>query len=165
MWATSPECAGRRPPLYSVQTYKLAAVATATVLGVDALIHVYWMTGRTWPARNARALSQVVLNADLPFTPRALAPLVVVLAVGATAVLVKAGLLSAWVPDWLPGWVPTVGTLAVAAGALLRGGAGIIWALGIGTNRDTAFYWLNLTAYTPICLVLCGAAIVVAVHR
>lgn len=140
---------------------QIAAVLTATVLGVDALIHTYWLTGRTWPAPDARALSRVVLNAEVPFTPRVLAPLVGVLAAGATVVLAKAGLIGAW----LPGWVATAGTLAVAAGALLRGGAGIVWALGIGARRGTAFYWLNLTAYTPACLVLCGASLIVATHR
>jgi Protein of unknown function (DUF3995) len=148
-----------------MQTYEVAGVVAATILGVDALIHVYWLTGRTWPARDARALSHVVLNADVPFTPRALAPLVVILTVGATAVLAKAGLLAAWLPNWLPGWMPTAGTIAVAVGASLRGGAGIIWALGIGAKRGSTFYRLNLTAYTPICLVLCGAATLVAAHR
>lgn len=148
-----------------MQTYEVAAALTATVLGVDAFIHLYWLTGRTWPARDARALSQVVLNADVPFTPRVLVPLIVVLTVGATAVLAKAGLLGGWLLDWLPGWIPTAATVAVAVGALLRGGAGIIWALGIGARRDTAFYWLNLTAYTPICLILCGAAAVVVAHQ
>jgi hypothetical protein len=149
-----------------MQTYQVAAVVTATVLGVDALIHLYWLTGRTWLARDTRTLSQALLNADVPFTPRVLAPLIAVLAGGATAVLAKAGLLGAWLPGaWLPSWIPTAATVAVAAGALLRGGAGIIWALGIGARRDTAFYRLNLAAYTPICWILCGAATIVATHR
>jgi hypothetical protein len=119
---------------------------------VDALIHAYWLTVHTWPARDTRALSRPVLNADVPFTPRVLAPVVVALAAGAAAVLAKAGLLGASLPAWLPGWVPVAGTLAVAAGSFLRGGAGVSWAAGIGARRDTAFYWLNLTAYTrPVC--------------
>jgi hypothetical protein len=144
-----------------VQTYKVAAVVTATVLGADALIHLYWLTGRTWPARDTRHLSQALLNADVPFTPRVLVPLIVLLAGGATAILAKAGLLGAW----LPGWIPTAATVAVAAATLVRGCAGIVWALGIGARPETAFYWLNLTAYTPICWILCGAAAIVATHR
>ena len=50
----------------------------------------------------------------------------------------------------------------VAAGLLLRGVAGIVWALGIGSSRETTFYWLNLTAYTPVCPILCVAAAAVA---
>jgi hypothetical protein len=147
-----------------MQTYKVAAVVTATVLGVDALIHVYWLTGRTWPARDTRVLSRAVLNADVPFTPRVLVPLIVVLTIAATAVLAKAGLLGGWLPDWLPGWIPTAATVAVAVGTLLRGGVGIVWALGIGARPNTAFYWLNLM-YTPMCLILFSAATVVAVHQ
>jgi hypothetical protein len=99
-----------------MQTCEVAAVVATVILGADALVHVNWLTGRTWPARDPRTLFQVVLNADVPFTPRVLMPLVVVLAVGATAVLAKAGLLTAWLPDRLPGWLPTAGTLAVAVG-------------------------------------------------
>jgi hypothetical protein len=141
-----------------MKSYEVAAIVVAAVLGLDAVVHVYWLTGRTWPARDVRALSRVVLNAEVPFTPRVLLPLIVVLIGGAGAVLARADLLGGWLPGWLPGWVPTVGTLAVAAGAFLRGGAGIVWAAGIGASRDTAFYRLNLIAYTPVCLALGGAA-------
>lgn len=147
-----------------METYKIAAVTVATVLGVDALIHVYWMTGRTWPARDDRTLSQVVLNTDVKFTPRGLAPLAVILTAGALVVLARAGLLSALLLEWLPKWVLTAGTIAVAAGTFLRGAAGIVWALGIGARPGSTFYWLNLTLYTPLCLVLCGAATLVLAH-
>jgi hypothetical protein len=144
-----------------MNTYELTAVAAAAVLAADAAIHLYWMTGRTWPARDVRTLSQAVLNADVPFTPRVLAPLVAVLTGGAAAILTEAGMLDAWLPDWLPDWAPTAGTAAVAIGALLRAGAGVIWAFGIGASRDTLFYRLNLVAYTPICFALFAAATVV----
>jgi hypothetical protein len=147
-----------------MEIYKVAAIAVATILGVDGLIHAYWMTGRTWPARDARALSRVVLNTDVPFTPPVLAPLVVVLGVGAILVLSQAGLLDAWLPAWLPGWIPTTGTLAVAVGTFLRAAAGIVWIAGAGASRDSAFYRLNLTIYTPTCLIVCGAATAVLAH-
>jgi hypothetical protein len=145
-----------------MQTYQLAGIAVAAILGLDALAHVYWLTGRTWPARDTRTLSRAVLNADAPFTPRVLVPLIVILTTGAVAVLARAGLLDPWLPGWLPGWPTTVGAMAVAAGAALRAGAGVVWALGIGARRGTVFYALNLAAYTPVCLLLCGAAAVVA---
>jgi hypothetical protein len=141
-----------------MEIHEVAAIAVATVLGIDALIHAYWMTGLTWPARDARALSRVVLNTDVPFTPPVLAPLVVVLGVGAVMVLIQAGLLDAWLPAWLPGWIPTAGTLAVAVGTFLRAAAGMVWVAGVGASRDSVFYRLNLTVYTPICLIVCGAA-------
>lgn len=144
-----------------MEIYKAAAVVVATVLGVDALFHAYWMTGRTWPARDVRTLSKVVLNADVPFTPRVLAPLVAILTAGALAVLARAGLLNAWLPQWMPEWVPFAVTLAVALGTFLRFAAGIVWALGIGARPGSTFYLLNVALYTPLCLVLCGAAMLV----
>ena len=82
-----------------MQTSHIAAIAVASVLGLDALIHVYWLTGRVWPARDTRALSQAVLNADVPFTPRVLLPLVVILTIGGTAVLARAGLVRTGLPS------------------------------------------------------------------
>ncbi len=143
-----------------MQTSHIAAIAVASVLGLDALIHVYWLTGRVWPARNTRALSHAVLNADVPFTPRVLLPLVVVLTIGGAAVLARADL----VHTGLPSWVLATAAGAVALGLLARGLAGVAWIAGIGAARDTPFYWLNLTTYTPVCLVLSVAAGIVALR-
>lgn len=49
----------------------------------------------------------------------------------------------------------------MATGLTLRSLAGIGWALGIGSARDTAFYWLNLTLYTPACLAMLVATVLV----
>lgn len=62
-----------------------AAAAVAAVLGVDALIHLYWSTGRIWPARDTASLSRAVLNKEVPFTSPVLLPLVVLLAVAASS--------------------------------------------------------------------------------
>ncbi|GAA2168893.1 DUF3995 domain-containing protein [Actinomadura napierensis] len=141
-----------------METYETAAVLTAAVLVLDALLHAYWMTGRTWPARDVTALSRGLLNADVPFTPRVLAPLVLILSVGAVAVLARAHVI---LPG-LPGWLPAAGTAAVAAGLGLRTGAGVVWALGVGARRDSVFYKLNLAVYTPVCIVLTAATLRVA---
>lgn len=143
-----------------MQTTHIAALAVASVLGLDALIHVYWLTGRVWPAHDTRALSHAVLNADVPFTPRVLIPLVIVLSLGCAAILACAELVHTGLPIWLLATAAGV----VAVGLLTRGLAGIAWVAGVGASRDTPFYWLNLIAYTPICLVLSIAAGIVAVH-
>ena len=130
------------------------------MLGLDALIHVYWLTGRVWPARDERALSHAVLNADVPFTPRNLAPLVVVLSIGCGAMLARAD----FVHTGLPSWALATAAGVVALGLLARGLASVAWIAGIGASRDTPFYWLNLIAYTPICLVLSVAAGIVALR-
>lgn len=138
----------------------MAALLVAAVLVLDALMHVYWMTGRTWPARDVATLSRGLLNADVPFTPRVLGPLVLALSGGAATVLARADVI---LPG-LPGWLPMIGTIAVAGGLGLRALAGLIWALGIGARRDSTFYKLNLVLYTPVCVLLGVATTQVAVH-
>ncbi|MEU8800393.1 DUF3995 domain-containing protein [Spirillospora sp. NPDC048819] len=141
-----------------MRTYEMAALLVAAVLILDALLHVYWMTGRTWPARDVTSLSRGLLNADVPFTPRVLAPLVLALSGGAVTVLAQADV----VLTGLPGWLPMAGTVAVAAGLALRTLAGLAWALGIGARRDSTFYKLNLVLYTPVCILLTTATTHVA---
>jgi hypothetical protein len=59
----------------------------------------------------------------------------------------------------IPGLLPQLGILVVATGLLLRGLAGIVWALRLAASRSELFYKLNLIVYTPVCLVLFVAAV------
>ncbi|MCX5015055.1 DUF3995 domain-containing protein [Streptomyces sp. NBC_00555] len=129
-----------------------AAALVASVLTVDAVLHFYWTTGATWPAADDRSLSQAVLGTDVPFTPSILLPLVVLLLTAAAFVLAHSRR-----PRHL---LLRFGTLAVAAGLSLRALAGIYWLFAKETG--TAFYWLNLMLYTPLCAVLTVAALRVA---
>ncbi|ADI09662.1 hypothetical protein SBI_06542 [Streptomyces bingchenggensis BCW-1] len=129
-----------------------AAALVTSVLTVDALLHLYWTTGATWPAADDESLSQAVLGTDVPFTPPILLPLVALLLTAAGFVLAHSRR-----PRHL---VLRLGTLAVAAGLSLRALAGIYWLFAKETG--TAFYWLNLALYTPLCAVLAIAALRVA---
>ncbi|MFI7111358.1 DUF3995 domain-containing protein [Nonomuraea sp. NPDC050227] len=130
---------------------------TASALLTDAAAHLYWLTGRTWPAGDVSSLSLAVLNFEVPFTSRVLVPLVVVLGAGAAAVLVCSrgrGCLPA-----------RLVTAAVAAGTLVRAAAGLVWIAGVGADTGTPFYWLNLFLYTPVCVFMATAAALVASRR
>lgn len=129
-----------------------AAALVASVLTVDAALHLYWTTGATWPAADDRSLSHAVLGTDVPFTPPILLPLVVLLLTAAALVLAHSR------RPRHP--LLRFGTLAVAAGLSLRALAGIYWLFAKETG--TAFYWLNLMLYTPLCAVLTVAALRVA---
>ncbi|MFD9123761.1 DUF3995 domain-containing protein [Kitasatospora sp. NPDC059571] len=131
-----------------------AATALAGVLAADALCHLYWTTGATWPARDTAALSAAVLNADVPFTPPVLLPLVGLLGGAAALVLVRGGALRIPLPAAVPRWA----TVAVAAGLSARAAAGLVWATGAGTEPGSAFHALNLALYTPVCVVGAAAA-------
>ncbi|MFI9329046.1 DUF3995 domain-containing protein [Kitasatospora sp. NPDC052868] len=140
---------------------RTAALAIATVLAADGLLHVYWATGRTWPAPDTAALSQLVLNADVPFTPRVVLPLAALLFSGAALVAARGGVMPATARR-LPALALRWGPRAVAGGLLARGLAGLVWAAGIGAETDSAFYRLNLAVYTPLCLAGAAAAWTVA---
>ncbi|MFF4503316.1 DUF3995 domain-containing protein [Streptomyces sp. NPDC001401] len=129
-----------------------AAALVASVLAADAVLHLYWTTGATWPAADDTSLSYAVLGTDVPFTPPVLLPLVALL-------LTAAGLVLAG--SRRPRCVLyRVGTLAVAAGLSLRALAGIYWLFA--KEAGTAFYLLNFLLYTPLCAVLAVAALRVA---
>ncbi|MEW1909705.1 DUF3995 domain-containing protein [Kitasatospora sp. NPDC085895] len=128
--------------------------AVAALLAADAALHLYWATGLTWPAADSRALSQAVLNADVPFTPPVVLPLAALLLAAAAAVLARAHGLGGPRTARLC----RLATAAVAAGLLLRGAAGIVWACGPGTDPGSAFRLLDQVLYTPLCLGFGAAA-------
>ncbi|GAA3514794.1 DUF3995 domain-containing protein [Actinocatenispora rupis] len=135
---------------------RTAAVTVAAVLGADCLLHLYWAaTGSAWPAATVPALSRALLDADVPFTPPVLLPLAAALSAAAVLVLARAGL----VARRLPRWLPLLGTLGVAAGTGVRALAGLVW---LGTDDPAStFHLLNLAVYTPLCVLLCLASLLV----
>lgn len=141
------------------RTRTRAATVVAAVLAGDAMVHVYWMTGSTWPARDATSLSQAVLNVTVPFTPVGLLVPFTLLVTGATLLLAATGRLPR-LADRLPGAVTRLGARALVAGLFARSAAGLVWASGLGTSPHAPFFWLNLLVYTPACLALFAAAVV-----
>ncbi|MEY9962253.1 hypothetical protein ABIA33_000274 [Streptacidiphilus sp. MAP12-16] len=129
-------------------------VVVATVLTVDAAIHLYWTTGATWPAASQQSLSQAVLNLDGKFTPPVLLPIAGLLLTGATLLLARA--------NGRGGRPAALVSAAVAGGLAVRGAAGLVWITGFGADTSSPFYWLNLLAYTPACLTLAPLALSVA---
>ncbi|HZX08580.1 alpha/beta fold hydrolase, partial [Kribbella sp.] len=115
----------------------------AGVLVLLAVIHVYWATGATWPASDERSLSRAVLGIQLSFAPQVVLPLAALHLVLGYAVLRSDR--SA---------VCRLVVAGVAAGLAARAALGVAWAF---TDGGTAFYWLNLLLYTPVCIALCVA--------
>lgn len=133
---------------------KRAGAVVVGVLAADGLIHVYWATGAVWPASDSRALSEAVLGMEASFGPAVVLPLAALLFAAASLVWGRVSLGR----DHRLGAVLQAGTLVVAAGLSLRALAGIGWALGIGVEVGSPFYWLNLALYTPLCACLAVAA-------
>jgi hypothetical protein len=138
-----------------------AAATVAAVLGPDAILHLFWaVTGSSWPASNPTALGRGLLNVDVALEPLNLLVIASMPIAATVLVLARAGMLGR-LGRRLPPWMPKLGTLALTAGVSLRLVAGIVWALGIGANPSSTFYWLNLAVYTPLCAVLAIASIIV----
>ncbi|MEV6964163.1 hypothetical protein AB0M47_03530 [Hamadaea sp. NPDC051192] len=123
----------------------------AGVLGVDAALHVYWLTGATWPAVDERALSLAVLGFPAPFTARILIPLALALTVAAVALWRGTGRLARLI------------AMAVAVGTAVQVPPRLAWAVGLGSPTDGAvFRWLNVLLYLPLCALLAIVAFRVA---
>lgn len=120
----------------------------AAVLGADAVVHLYWLTGATWPFLDERALSIAVLGWPVPFSPPVLIPLAALLAFAAAAMW-QATVRSRRV--WR--WTAAVVSLAAAAQLPPR----TVWALGMA-DVEPVFRWLNLGLYLPLCTLLALAA-------
>jgi hypothetical protein len=110
-----------------------------------AAVHVYWATGATWPASDERSLSLTVLNAQVSFGPRVVLPLVALHLLLAGAILTTA--------RWRLSRLVVAG---LVAGLVARAAVGLVWITG-AVDTGTAFYWLNLFLYTPLCVALCVA--------
>ena len=112
---------------------------------VLAVLHIYWATGATWPAGHERSLSIAVLGWQGSFRPAVVLPLAALHLLLAGAVLTS--------DRWKMSRLVVAG---LAAGVAARAAAGLVWITG-GGDSGTAFYWLNLLLYTPLCIALCAA--------
>ncbi|MEV6687473.1 DUF3995 domain-containing protein [Streptomyces sp. NPDC051130] len=124
-------------------TRRRLGTALAALLAADGLAHLYWATGRTWPAADAHALSLAVLGTEVSFAPPVVLPLAALTLTGASAVLAHSR---------RGGPATRLVTGAVAAGLAVRGLAGLGWAAGVLDSPPGPFYALNLALYTPACL-------------
>lgn len=140
---------------------ELAGILIAAVLIADGLLHVYWATGHIWPARDPKTLSLAVLNVEISFATPGVFALACALLLGALMVLARVHHLGT-LGQIIPAPLLQLGILVIAAGLLLRGLAGIVWALGWLAAKSKLFYKLNLMLYTPVCLLLFVAAIIAA---
>jgi len=123
----------------------------ACVLGADAGLHVYWLTGATWPAADEHALSLAVLGFPVPFTARTLVPLALLLGVAAVALWRGSGRIARLI------------ALAVALATAAQVPVRIAWAVGLGgSTAGPVFFWLNLVLYLPLCALVAVAAFRVA---
>jgi hypothetical protein len=137
------------------------AYAVEAALAADAAFHLLWATGSTWPASEVRTLSYALLGTEVSFAPG----LLLALAGTALTTLALIHARARVTRDHRLYPLLQAGTLAFLAFLSLRGIAGLVWCLGIGTPPDyPAYYWLNLLLYTPLCLAMAAAVFALSRH-
>ncbi|MCX2180918.1 DUF3995 domain-containing protein [Streptomyces sp. SKN60] len=133
---------------------RMAARGGAVLLGVLALVHVYWATGAVWPAADERGLSLAVLGSVVSFGPAVVLPLAAIEAVGAVCVGVYGWGLGPEGRMARFARLARLGAAVFAGGLLLRGAVGVVWIVAGKDGSGAVFPWLNALAYTPLCLAL-----------
>ncbi|HEY9412293.1 MAG TPA: DUF3995 domain-containing protein [Jiangellaceae bacterium] len=132
-------------------------LATAGLAGAAA-IHAVWAF-TPWPAPDRATLARIVLGSeddDVPWLPACLG-MAGVLAGAAYVVAAKADVVPAVGPDPLY----TAGAWAIAGGLLLRGTA-FPAVMAWRDDDSTEFRSWDLKVFAPICIVLGGLSLVVA---
>lgn len=141
---------------------QIVAASVGVALAAIGVLHLVWAVS-PWPLATRADLARTVVgrpDGDLPI--RIFAPATVAVAVALVAagylVAVEGDLVSSRLPDTLV----TVGALGVALVLLARGVWGVIES-GFGLGEHPASYRkMDLTLYSPLCVVLGVLTVVVA---
>jgi hypothetical protein len=131
----------------------------ATLLAIAGL-HVYWGMGGFWPGTDGATLVEHVVGRTRAMVPPSfLACMIVASGLVGICVLLMGRLGIVALPFGLGGLVP-FGLWAAAVIFGLRGVAGFIPGI-FDYAKGTPFYTLNTTYYSPLCLVICLAIVVI----
>ncbi|GIG58546.1 hypothetical protein Lfu02_29180 [Longispora fulva] len=137
---------------------RIAAGVAAVTLALISALHVIWIFS-PWPLATRADFARLVVGVPEDRTPSgALTGLVAgLIAVAGYVVAARAGL----VPEIGPRWVYAAGAFTVAAVLGLRGVGGLVGA-GVRGSSMPEFNALDLRIYSPLCAVLAGLSLWVA---
>lgn len=136
---------------------RTAAAGAGGLLGAIGVLHALWAAGSAWPFSDKDRLAEVVWGGSASTFPSPAATLAVVVLLG-TAVLLVTGQAGFWGAR-VPRWVFWIGTWGVAAVLILR--ALLFGFAAIGSDAVNRTWELAL--YTPLCLVIGGLCVIVAI--
>lgn len=139
------------------------ATGVATALALLSALHVTWVFS-SWPLPNRSRFAEVVVGTGPDKVPPGSAMFTVAgLLASASLLVARCG---ASDPHRPPGRVVTLGTRAVAGVLVARAVAGFVVSGSALGNAPGTFRRLDLTVYSPLCLVLgVGAAGVEVIVR
>ncbi len=128
------------------------ALLLAGVVGLIALLHLYWTLGGLWPGHDEQSLAQTVVGSHgIREMPPVWMRLAVTLALGAAALWPL--MWAAIVPYGLPQTLIVLGMWVLAGVFLARGIAGFLPVFGPARVQEP-FLTLNRRVYSPLCLVI-----------
>lgn len=135
------------------------AAALIGVLAALALLHAYWGLGGRWPGHDEASLVERVVGRTRDMrapTPAACYAVAGALLLAAILVWLHSG----HRPTGAAAAVVTVGFWAAASVFLVRGFAGFVPAV-FRYAEGTPFHGLNRVFYSPLCLLIAAAFVVV----
>ncbi len=139
-----------------MQAYEIAGYIVIAVFVLIGLMHVYWGLGGDCPIEAAIPH----IDGKPRFLPNKPAIWLVVVAVVA-GILIILGRMGIWQPN-MPSWVFTRGTWAIFVVFLVRS-IGNFWFYGLFKRiRDTKFAYWDTRLYVPLCLIMVGLTLIVA---
>ena len=137
------------------------ATGVAGTLALLSALHATWLFS-SWPLPDRRRFAETVIGASPDNVPSAAATCTVAgLLASASLLVARCGAPS---PRRPPGGITILGTWTVAGVLLARAIGGFVVSGAGLVDAPAAFRRLDLTVYSPLCLVLGGGAARVAAN-
>jgi len=137
-----------------------------SILGVIALLHIYWGFGGLWPAETVRDLIDTVMGDSRMTAMPPMGATLIVAALIATAGYIA--LERAKIAQWLPRWMSTMGTWVLFAVFALRGVSSFLFAGGVYGNSVTLsepFATYDVWIYGPLCLLIAAGFLFLSLKK
>ena len=145
------------------ETMKLISIGTFVVLMVIAIVHAAWAFGLTWPGHDKQSLINTVIGQPgLTQMPSMSMTLVV------ATLIATAGAIALWGGDYfslpMPNWIRLAGLSGLAAIFFLRGLVTYVPGSPFAKASEP-FGTLNIWFYSPLCLLIGAAFVLIFLSR
>lgn len=127
------------------------ALLAVPLLASLCVLHVYWALGGRWPGTDDASFARRVLG-DTTTLPPTWATWVVAMVLGCCAAVVAATVPG--IARWVPRRPIQVALWCAAAGFALRALSGLTSIPPVSRGTGVPYYTLDLTIYSPLCLLI-----------
>ncbi len=138
---------------------RIVGILLSVVFAVLGLLHLYWAAGGSGGGQSAIPM----FNGERLFTPSPGSTLAVA-ALLFLAMLIVLGRIGVWGAN-LPAWPFYVGTFGISLAFLVRAVGDFRYVGFFKTVSDTDFARLDNYLFSPLCLLIAIAALIIGVSR